>query len=392
MPTTSLCPSCGSSSLEAFYHLDGIPAHSVLLMPTQEVARAYPTGTLDLAACRSCGFITNTSFDQSLNEYSSTYEETQGFSPVFQEFALGLAKRWVDAYDIRGKRVLEIGCGKGEFLALMCEVGGNVGIGIDPAVAPERLSDDVRARIDFRPELFSEAHGDLDADVIVCRHTLEHIHPVGSFLRLIRATVADRAETLILFELPDVKRVLDEVAFWDLYYEHSSYFTTGSLARLFRREGFDVIDLWLDFGDQYILLDARPGTGSGPALPLEDDLDEILASVHAFSVRAPKVLADWRHRIREMAASGRPVVIWGAGSKGVAFLTTLGLSDVIERAVDINPYKQGMFLPGTGTPVVSPESLVDDPPGHVIAMNPIYCGEIRDQLRGLGIDASVVPA
>src|SRR5690606_18580840 len=132
-----------SADLEVLYHLDGIPAHSVLLMPTEEEARGYPTGTLDLALCQECGFLTNVSFDPTLNAYSSAYEETQGFSGVFQDFAQGLAKRWIDAYDIRGKRILEIGCGKGEFLALLCEIGGNEGIGIDPAVAPERLDADV---------------------------------------------------------------------------------------------------------------------------------------------------------------------------------------------------------------------------------------------------------
>ena len=391
MSAPTVCPSCGSANLEALYHLEGIPAHSVLLMPTREAARAYPTGTLDLTVCRDCGFLTNTSFDPALNAYSSSYEETQGFSGVFQDFAQGLAKRWVDTYDLRGKRLLEIGCGKGEFLALMCEIGGNEGIGIDPAVAPERLDESVRSRIDFRPELFSAEHADLEADVIICRHTLEHIHPVADFMRLIRSTVAGRPETLVLFELPDVYRVLDEVAFWDVYYEHCSYFTTGSLARLFRREGFDLLDLWTAFGDQYILLEARPGDGSGPALDLEADLAATVAAAREFGAKAGPTLDRWRTTVRDLTAQGKSVVIWGAGSKGVAFLTTLGLGDEITRAVDVNPYKQSMFMPGTGTPVVSPESLVDDPPDAVIAMNSIYCDEIRADLDRLGIAATVIP-
>jgi SAM-dependent methyltransferase len=390
-PTTS-CPSCRSSALEHFYQLDGIPAHSVLLMPSAEVARGYPRGDLDLAVCRDCGFVFNSSFDPNLNEYSSTYEETQGFSPTFRQFATKLAQDWIDRYDIHDKLILEIGCGKGEFLALMCELGDNRGIGIDPAVAPERLDPQVVERIDFIPELFDETRHAVDADVIVCRHTLEHIAPVADFVRSVRTMIGDRPDTVVLFELPDVLRVLQEVAFWDVYYEHCSYFTPGSLARLFRREGFDVTNLWMDFDDQYILLEARPGAGSGELLPLEDDLDATISAARHYGEAIDAELGRWRTEVESRVEGlGRNVVIWGAGSKGVAFLTTLDVAG-IDMAVDINPFKQGKYLPGTGTPVVAPEAIVDHKPGAVIAMNPAYCDEIQAKLDELGVDAELIPA
>jgi hypothetical protein len=385
------CPSCGSGELEHFYHLEGVPSHSVLLMPSPEIARGYPKGDLDLAVCRACGFVTNTSFDPSLNAYSSEYEETQGFSPTFRRFAESLSQRWIDRYDIHDKLVVEIGCGKGEFLALMCEMGGNRGIGIDPAVAPERLDPDVVQRIEFLPELFTEKHHGIDPDVVVCRHTLEHIQPVAEFLRSVRSMIGDRTDTVVLFELPDVLRVLREVAFWDLYYEHCSYFTPGSLAGLFRREGFDVVDLAMDFDEQYILIEARPGTGGGAALALEDDLDATVAAATAFKDAIDVELERWRKEVNARTHDDGGVVIWGAGSKGVAFLTTLSVAS-IERAVDINPFKQGKFLPGTGTPVVAPENIVTDPPEAVIVMNPAYCAEIQRQLDELGVDAELIPA
>src|SRR5688572_16459117 len=77
------CPNCGSRGLTIFYTVRGIPAHSCLLMPTRTEAVGYPRGDLRLGFCPACGFITNTAFDVSLNEYSQQYEETQGFSPTF---------------------------------------------------------------------------------------------------------------------------------------------------------------------------------------------------------------------------------------------------------------------------------------------------------------------
>lgn len=95
----------------------------------------------------------------------------------------------------------------------------------------------------------------------------------------------------------------------------------------------------------------------------------------------------WLERIRAFHSAGKRVVLWGGGSKAVAFLTTLGLQDEVEFVVDINPFKQGGFLPGTGHVVVGPEHLTHFQPDLVISMNPIYCEEIRKDLDKLGLDS-----
>ena len=98
--------------------------------------------------CKDCGFIYNSAFDASLQNYSEDCEETQGFSPTFSKFHRELAEAVVDRFDLHGKTVLEIGCGKGEFLELLCEIGGNKGIGFDPAFRPDRL--DIPEGMDLR--------------------------------------------------------------------------------------------------------------------------------------------------------------------------------------------------------------------------------------------------
>ena len=109
-----VCPNCETGEMEAFYEVKGIPVHSVLLMPSRDHAVEYPKRDLKLGFCPECGFISNTVFDPTVHEYSTSCEESQGFSPTFNAFAEGLAKRWVEQYGIKGKSVLEIGCGKGE--------------------------------------------------------------------------------------------------------------------------------------------------------------------------------------------------------------------------------------------------------------------------------------
>jgi len=351
---TEACPGCGAAGLELFYEVERVPVHSCRLVATREEALSFPTGRLALALCHACGLITNAAFEPGLQDYSVDYEETQAFSPRFVEFIEELARRWVETYGLRGRRVLEIGSGKGEFLLLLHELGVADAIGIDPGFVPGRV--DGRPGLRFLRELYSKRHASLEPDAIVCRHTLEHIQPVAELMRLIRSSL-DGHEVL-LFELPDVLRVLREGAFWDMYYEHASYFSPGSLARLFRATGFDVADLELAY---------------------EEESGVVAGAVDGFRTAYEETRERWRERL---TAAERPV-IWGAGSKGVAFLTTLGPG--LELAVDVNPHKQRKFLAGSGVEVVAPEALRGYGPDLVVAMNAVYLDEIGQTLSELGV-------
>lgn len=384
------CPACGGTDLRVFHRQHDLPVHSCLLVDTREEALAFPTGDMELRFCRTCGFVGNALFDSTLQGYSEHYEETQGFSSHFRQFAEDLARRWIDAYDLHGKRVVEIGCGKGEFLQLLVSIGGNEGVGIDPAYVPGRLAGPGTERMRFVQELYNAGHASIEADAVVCRHTLEHIAPVADFMRTVRAAIGDRREVAVLFELPDVLRVLREVAFWDVYYEHCSYFTPGSLCRLFRHTGFEVLDVALDYDDQYILIEARAATTPQAPRPEEDDLDDLAKAVDYFEASYTEKVAGWRTDLAARRADGQRVAIWGSGSKGVAYLTTMGADAGIELVVDINPHKQGKFMASTGQRILSPEELVEARPDLVVAMNPVYLGEIQADLDRLGIRAELV--
>lgn len=380
------CQACGAERPTVFFEQTGVPTNSCLLLPDRAAALAYPRGDLRLAFCRSCGFIQNSAFDSSLVEYSTSYEETQGFSPRFQRFARELAQQLVDRYGLRDQTVLEIGCGKGEFLALLCELGGNNGVGIDPSYLPERLHSPAVDRLTFLTERYGEQHGRLGADVIVCRHTLEHIPDVRGLVQTVRRSIQDAPNTLVFFEVPDVRRVLAEAAYWDLYYEHCSYFTLGSLARLFRASGFEPLELRLGFDDQYLLLTCRPAdVVSGPVGPGEADLAVLSELVTEFRSVYQARVRHWEAFIQTEQTAGRRLAIWGSGSKAVAFLAPPVARQAVTTVVDINPHKHGKYLAGLGQVISAPESLIESRPDTVIVMNPIYLDEIRQMLADLAL-------
>jgi hypothetical protein len=388
--TELVCPSCTSDKVEVFYEVADVPTNSVLLLESPAEARAVRRGDVRLGLCRACGHVYNTAFDPVLTEYSGRYESTQAFSGTFNAFHRRLAQDMVERFDLVGKEIIEIGCGNGEFLVLLCELGGNRGVGFDPAYRPGRVTMPAGSRIDFVTDFYSERYRDRQADFVTCKMTLEHIIDTGRFVRAVRDAIGERLETMVCFQIPNGRYVLGDLAFWDVYYEHCSYFTHGSLARLFRREGFDVLDLWTDYDEQYLMIAARPAAGpSEVRLPAEDDLDGVTADVERFAAEVPARLAAWRRELRELGDARRSVVLWGGGSKGVSFLTTLGLTSEVSAVVDINPHKWGTFMAGTGHEIVGPDALVEIRPDTVVVMNPIYLDEVRRDLASRGLEPAL---
>lgn len=116
----------------------------------------------------------------------------------------------------------------------------------------------------------------------------------------------------------------------------------------------------------------------------------LAGDVAGFAERVIEAIGHWKDVLAGLAAAGRRAVVWGAGSKGVGFLTNVGTRDEIPYVVDINPFKQGRYMAGTGQLIVAPEFLEQHPPDLVIVMNPVYLDEIRQSLDAMGVDAELV--
>lgn len=372
------CPNCGAAGCQPFYEIQNVPTNSCLLVEDRAAALQFPTHDIVLAICAGCGFIFNAAWDAGRTIYSDRYEETQGFSATFNRFDRGTAQHLVETYDIRDRSVLEIGCGKGDFLSLICELGGNRGVGYDPSFVPERKNQ--VSGIQFVPEFFDDQTKVATPDLICCKMTLEHIGEPQRFLDMVRA-VAKKESCVVFFQIPNVDRILEEGAFWDVYYEHCGYFSAASIKHLFGTSGFDVLRVWTGYDNQYLMVTAIPApAGSVPWTASSEQVAALMRASRNFADRTARSRSLWESRLRGWAANGERTVLWGSGSKAVSFLTTLGVHDEVEHAVDINPYRVGKYLPGTGQKIVSPAFLHDYQPDNVVIMNPVYRGEVMREL------------
>lgn len=390
---TKGCPNCGAEDSYVFHRVSEVPVNSCLLFTDRARAEGMETGDIDLAFCDHCAFVFNAAWKSGATVYSDLYEETQVFSETYRAYQSGLAEDLIRRYDLFGKEIVEIGCGKGAFLNLLCELGGNSGTGYDPSFVPERAAAG-NARAVFKREYFTETTDQSAPDFICCRMTLEHIADTGRFVRAVRRIASPERGTVVFFQIPDVRRILAEGAFWDIYYEHCSYFSPASLGYLFRSAGFDILRMDGGFDDQYLTIEARPSEAArtDDAIATGEEVERLAKNVANYPELASRCAAYWDALISSVSRGGGRVALWGSGSKAVAFLSAVKAAEDVEYLVDINPFRWGKFVPGTGRQIVGPEHLSRFPPDLVIAMNPIYRREIAADMVRYGCGSAAFGA
>ena len=386
------CPICDAHNVSVFFRWDNTIVQQQFLASTQQKAQQCKRGDIELWFCSNCGLIWNAVFNPQLLEYSGLYDATQMLSPTFQRYAEDIAKHLIQKYNLRSKEILEIGCGDGSFLRLLCQLGHNRGIGFEPSWRSEG-SKDMPENTMVIPDYYSDRYANSQGDLVCCRHVLEHVHnPIGFLRNLGRLTKVRRP--VFFFEVPNVSWSLRQLAFWDIYYEHCLYFTRSSLIHLFALCGFDVLEVQEGFGGQYVWIESRFESRKRKnhfKVDVSKEIYELASEVKAFSVDYQRMIENLRHRVNALTLSKHcQVVVWGAGAKAVAFLNLLDIPlSQIEFVVDINPRKWGTYALGTGQRIVSPRFLLQYEPDTILVMNPEYLSEIGDMVKKLGITAKL---
>lgn len=326
------------------YAVGQVPVLQNRVFSTAAEARSCVRGDVRLVQEPTTGLVLNEAFDASLVTYDRQYNNEQGLSPAFDRHLDDVARiviEWLGSTNL-----LEVGCGKAAFLERLEARGCRIE-GCDPTYEGSNPN--------VVREFYSHGLGYRGRNVVL-RHVLEHIpDPVG-FLRMVAEANGDGR---IYIEVPCLDWILSRRAWFDIFYEHVNYFRLTDLEGMFGT----VHASGRIFGGQYLyvvgdLATVRPPRGNAPPLDFPPDFLGTLAG--------PRLSPE--------------DVIWGGASKGVIYaLLRERLGCPAAAAVDVNPAKQGMHLPGTGLEVLSPERcLARIPPGRrICVMNSNYLDEIR---------------
>lgn len=313
-------------------------------------------GDIDIIQDLSTGLIHNAAFKPELMVYDESYNNEQGVSDLFNKHL-----NWVaGAIEIHlGKQnLIEVGCGKGYFLELLLKFGFDI-TGFDSTY----VGDNPRIiKQYFEPGIIkSPAHG------LILRHVLEHIPNPVDFLYELRKSNSGRG--LIYIEVPCFDWIMENRTWFDIFYEHVNYFRINDFNRMFGH----VIECGHCFGGQYMYVIADLSTLRQPEYT---ELSKI-----NFPENFLGSLSTIPEQQRNFINQKNPVVVWGGSSKGVIYsLLRERIGYPVDFVIDINPVKQGRFLPLTGLRIYSPsDALLKLKPGaSVYVMNSNYLSEIKE--------------
>lgn len=354
------CIVCGAPLMdEPLFECDNMPASAQDIPDAQEVSRDRGI-RLPLCQCSGCGLI---QLDCEPVAYYRDVIRAGGFTSTMTQLRRSQYAHFIGTYHLEGKKFLEAGCGRGEFLNVLREFPVEVfGIENKPDLVEIARGDGLNVVCDFAG---SEDHvlenGPFDA--FLSFNFLEHQPDPNGMLRCLYRNLTENGMGLVT--VPSVEYILENDGYYELIHDHLAYYSERSLRFLMEKNGFEVLESEMVNRDTLsVIVRKRPRVQAGM---LQENYDELHEQMHAF--------------MKERTSGGRKLAVWGASHQGFTLIPTLHLEQYVSYIIDSAPFKQGRFAPASHVPIVPPSHFHDDPVDTVLIVAPGYTQEIAGIIR-----------
>lgn len=350
------------------------PNSVLLLKGMPKAAQFYPkknefaqdTGiTLIIRQCSSCGLVQH---DSKPVDYFKEVITAATLSEKSRQLRLNQMKELSKRFGLAGKRIIEIGTGKGEMIDVMNEAGF-IAAGIEASLESVKIGKNAGRKMIYgyigdKKKIEGSLY-----DAFISLNYLEHLPRPGNIIKNIYKNTT--ADAVGFVTVPNLEYLLRTKSFYEFVRDHISYFTGKTLTYAFEVNGFDVLDCNLINNDNDIAITVK----KKKRLELSEQYVEVEVLINDLQ----KILNDYK-------AKNKKVAVWGAGHRTLALLA-LSKANSIEYIVDSAKFKHGKFSPIVHTPIMPPDHLRENKVDLVIVMLPgIYPDEVCKTLDMMNLD------
>lgn len=415
-----ICLACGAPLLpEPLLELDGMPASAQNIPKREELADDHGV-KLTLCKCPSCGLV---QFNCNPVSYYREVIRAVGLSETMRALRRADYAHLIDAYGLAGKKWIECGCGRGEFLEVLREFPVKIygteadktnadiahfslnrceGCGsFNPWIAEEEAKKQYRnigmcSILNTFPERAEQILPGAPFDCFLSFNFLEHQPDPAAMLGCMYTNLAPGGYGLIT--VPSFEYILEEGRYYELIRDHIANYSMESLQALCRHCGFEVLEAErIGIGDTLRVIVRKPehavqpqaedaaerkamNRRSASGAEAEHGAENEAAPLKQHYVTFRAEIAAY---VERLAAEGRSLALWGAGHQGFTAAATTALAKKARYIIDNAGFKQGKFAPASHLPIVPPSHFFEEPVDVILIAAPGYCKEIEAEIRRL---------
>ncbi|PJJ30960.1 class I SAM-dependent methyltransferase [Lacrimispora celerecrescens] len=366
-----ICIVCGRPLGETpLMTLADMPA-SAQDIPVREELGEEQGITLSLHQCQTCGLV---QFDCEPVAYYKDVIRSGGFTTTMVNLRKRQYRHFIDRYHLEGKKLIEAGCGQGEFLGLLSDFPVKA-YGIENRESLVRLAKEkgltVWKQFAAEGEVLAADDGSASGpfDGFLSFNFLEHQpDPVG-MLRCIADNLSEEGVGLIT--VPSLEYILQYDGYYELIRDHLAYYTFDTLRYAVEKAGFQVLEEEMINRDTLSVIVKK-----SPAVQPEDSRKLMPVDISGLKESLDTIGSELEELVDGLKSQGKTLGIWGASHQGFTLASTTVIGRFARYIIDSAPFKQGKYAPASHLPIVPPDHFHMDPVDAILIVAPGYTDEI----------------
>lgn len=326
---------------------------------------------LSLYQCPHCGLV---QFDCEPVSYYRDVIRAGGYSTTMTQLRRTQYQHLIDTYQLEGKRFLEVGCGRGEFLQVLTEF---------PVIArgmehkKELVAIAKEAGLDVSYDFTESKEQDLGGfDVFLSFNFLEHQPNPDVMLQAIYHNLTEDGMGLIT--VPSLEYILEQGSYYELIRDHIAYYSFDSFRNVLEQNGFLVLEEEVINRDTIsAIVRKNPKWKLGQSATVKVQPISVDSMMTGFEV-VTKEIEELCNRLKK---EEKKLAIWGASHQGFTLAATTVIGTVAEHIIDSAPFKQGKFAPASHLPIVAPDDKMNQTIDAILIVAPGYTDEIAATIQ-----------